>query len=50
VQLPHERIDLTLPSPNCAEGDDLRTICLGTIGDGDGLLMDIHPDVERARL
>jgi hypothetical protein len=49
-QPPAKLIDITLPSPDRAKGDALGTMCLGDIGDGTGLLMHIHSDVERARL
>src|SRR5262249_18086071 len=49
-QLPDKLIDITLPGPDSAEGDDLCAMCLGDIGDCTGLFMDIHSDVERARL
>ena len=50
LQLPDELVDITLPGPDCAQRDDFRAIVLGDISDRDGLFMDIHADVERARL
>ena len=50
LQLPDERVDITLPRPDRAQGDDFRAIFLGDVSDCDGLFMDIHSDVERARL
>ena len=50
LQRPDARVDSTLPRPNRAAGDDIGAICLGHRGDGDGLCMDIHAHVERARL
>jgi hypothetical protein len=49
-QLSDELVDITLPGPDRAQRDDFRAICLGDISDRHGLLMDIHADVERARL
>jgi len=50
LELPDQLVDITLPSPDRAEGDDLCAMVLGDIGDRDGLFMDIHSNVERARL
>jgi hypothetical protein len=50
LQLPDERVESTLPGPDRAQSDDFRAICLGDLGDRDGLFMDIHADGERARL
>jgi hypothetical protein len=50
LQLPDEFVDIALPGPDCAHRDDFRAIFLGDIGDRDGRFMDIHSDVERARL
>jgi hypothetical protein len=50
VQLPDELVDSTLPRPKRAEGDARRPVCLGNIGNGDGRLMDLHANGERARL
>jgi len=49
-QGPEQRVNIALPCADRAEGDDLRTMGLGDIGDRHGLLMDIHANVERARL
>jgi hypothetical protein len=45
-----EVINVTLSRPDGAEGDDLGVVFVGDIGDGDRLFMDIHSDVEHARL
>jgi hypothetical protein len=45
-----EVIDVTLSRPDIAEGDHLGVVLLGDTGDRDRVLMDIHSDVERARL
>ena len=50
LQLPDELVDRTLPGPDRAQRDDVRAIVLSNIGDRDGLFMDIHADVARARL
>ena len=50
LQWPDERVDSTLPGPDRAQRDDFRTLFLGDRGDRAGLFMDIHSDVERARL
>jgi hypothetical protein len=43
-------IHVGLPGADGAEVDDRSVVCLGDIGSGDGLLMDIQSDLERARL
>jgi hypothetical protein len=43
-------INIALPGPNSAEGEDLRAMVLGHIGDRDGLFVDISSDIKRARL
>jgi hypothetical protein len=50
LQLPSALVDSTRPGPDCAQRDDFRALCLGARGDRDGLFMDIHADVARARL
>ena len=50
LEPPDKLVDITLPGPDRAEGDNLGTMCLGNLGDGDGLCMDLHSDGERARL
>jgi hypothetical protein len=45
-----EVIDVTLSRPDVPEGDDLGVVVLGNISDRDRVLIDIHADVERARL
>jgi hypothetical protein len=49
-QLPATLLAITLPGPDGAEGDHRGTMGWGDLGDGDGLLMAIHANVERARL
>jgi len=49
-QLPEQLVTLPVPSPDRAEGDDLRAMGLGDRGDRQRLCMDIHANVERARL
>jgi hypothetical protein len=48
--VPDQLVDLALARANGAEVDDLGVVCFGYVGDSDGLLMDIHADVKRARL
>jgi hypothetical protein len=50
LQLPDELVAITLPGPDRAQREDLRARVLGDRGARDGLFMDIHSDVERARL
>ena len=50
LQWPDELVEITLPGPDRAQRDDVRAICLGDLSDRNGLLMDIHADVERTRL
>jgi hypothetical protein len=50
LQVPEALVDITRPGPDRAQRDDFRAIVLGDRGDRDGLLRDIHADVERARL
>ena len=38
---PLEYIDVTLPRPDSAEGDDLTAMFLGDVGDSNRLSMDI---------
>jgi hypothetical protein len=49
-QVPEQLVKITLPSPDRAERDDLRARCLGDRGDRKRRFMDIHANVERARL
>jgi hypothetical protein len=50
VQAMDELIDVTRSRPDVPEGDDLGVVVLGNISDRDRVFMDIHSDVERARL
>ncbi len=50
LQMPKQLINIALPGPDGAEGDHLGTMLLGHRGDRNGLCMDIHSNVERARL
>ena len=50
LQMPKQLINIALPGPDRAEGDNLGAMFLGDIGDRDGLFMDIHSNIERARL
>jgi len=43
-------VDIALAGTNGAEGDNLSVVFLGHVGNGNRLFMDIHADVERARL
>ena len=43
-------IDVTLTCPNGPEGEDLGAVILCDIGNGDGIRVDIHSDIECARL
>ena len=49
-ELPHQMVDGTLPRATSAEGDDLGVVIFGNRGDCHGFFMDIHANVERARL
>ena len=49
LEPPEKLVAPTLPRPNRPEGDAVRAVFLGTLGDGEGLLMDIHANGERAR-
>jgi hypothetical protein len=50
LQPTDELIEVTLARPDVAEGDDRGTVVLNDIGDGNRIFLDIHADVERARL
>jgi hypothetical protein len=50
LELPKQMVDVTLPRAKSSEGDDLGVVILGHRGDCDGVFMDIHANVERARL
>jgi hypothetical protein len=50
LQPTEELIDATLSRPYIAEREDLGVVFFSDIGDGNRVLMDIHTDVERARL
>ena len=43
-------IEIALACPDVPKGDHLGVRCLRDRGDGDGLLMNIYPDVACARL
>jgi hypothetical protein len=50
LQFADEVIDVDV---SCADGDEVdnvRVMILGDVSHSDGLFMDIHPDVKRARL
>ena len=49
-QLPEQLITIALPGSDRTEGDDLRAMVLGDIGDRDRLFVDILSDIKRARL
>jgi hypothetical protein len=50
LQLAAEVVNVTLACADGPEGDDLGTVLLSDIGNGNRLLMDISSDVQRARL
>jgi hypothetical protein len=50
LQATDEFIDVTLSRTDVAEGDDFGAMVLNDGGDGNRVFMDIHSDVERARL
>jgi len=50
VRRAHEVIDVALPSANGAQGDDLRVVLSGDRGDREGILVDIQPSRECARV
>jgi hypothetical protein len=50
LALPNQMVDVTLPRAKSSEGDDLGVVICGHRGDCDGFFMDIHANVERARL
>jgi hypothetical protein len=50
LHVPDQLVDIALARAEGAEGDDLGVVFFSDGGDSDGLLMDIHSDVERARL
>jgi hypothetical protein len=50
LHCPDQLVDIALARADGAEVDDLGVVFFGYVGDSDGLFMDIHSDVERARL
>ena len=50
LQPTDELIDITLSCTDVAEGNDFGAVVLNDIGDGNRAFMDIHSDIERARL
>jgi hypothetical protein len=50
LQMPKPLLNIALPGPNSAEGEDRRAMVLGHRGDRDGLFVDISSDRKRARL
>jgi hypothetical protein len=50
LQLPDALLDITWSTPNGAEEDDLGVVVFGDLGDGDRVFVDIHAEVERARV
>jgi hypothetical protein len=50
LEFSDEVVDVGLSCPDGAEVGDLSTVILSDIGNSDRLFMDIHSDVERARL
>ena len=50
LQPTDECIDVTLSRTDVSEGDDLGVRFVGDVSDGNGLFMNISPDVEGARL
>jgi hypothetical protein len=50
LPFPAELVDIALACTDSAEVDDVSMVFLRDIGDGNRVFMDIHSDVERARL
>ena len=50
VQLSNQWVEVALAGADSPQGDDLRAMVLGHVGDRDGLLMDIQADIKHARL
>lgn len=50
LHFPDQLIDIALARADGAEVDDLSVVFFRNVGDSNGLFMDIHSDVERARL
>jgi hypothetical protein len=50
LHLSNELINIGLPGADRAEGDDLGVVVFGNVGYGNRVFMDIHSDVQRARL
>ena len=50
LHFPDELVDIALARTDGAEGDNLGVVFLSNIGNGNRIFMDIHADVERARL
>jgi hypothetical protein len=48
--LSNELINIGLPGADGAEVDDLSVVVFGDVGYGNRVFMDIHSDVQRARL
>jgi hypothetical protein len=48
--MPKQLINIALPGSDRAEGDDLRAMVLGDVGDRERLFVDISSDIKRARL
>jgi hypothetical protein len=50
LQPADEFVDIARARPDVSKGDDFGVMCLGDIGDGYRLLVDIQADVKHARL
>jgi hypothetical protein len=50
LQPAHELINVALPSANGAQVDDLSVVSFGDIGHGDGVLVDIQPNIVCVRV
>ena len=50
LPLADEHVDVAWTSANGAKVDDFSLVCFGNICDSNRLFMNIHSDVERARL
>jgi len=50
LELPHQRVAVTLPGATSPEGNPLGSVIFGDGGHGARLFMYIHADVQRARL
>lgn len=50
LELPYKGVDIALAGAKGPQGDDLGVMIFGDVGHGNGIFMNIHSDVKRARL